>query len=140
MPSDSNRRVAAVVAALTLAYAVLITTELLLGLVAAGLLGVVVLFGNAIARDLDHRRWVAVNGLAVATLVALVVVGSAPLAGVAVGALVVLLGWVTAPRGPVARAVRWVRNLRADVRAIRRSVEADGDGGTDADPGSGADD
>jgi MFS family permease len=127
---QSRRPLAAVVALLVLAYAVLIAAEILLGLVAAGLLGLVVYARAAIVRDMDYNRILAVGAIALVAAGYLTVIGGRPLLGVTLGALVVLVGWLTAPRGPVARAARWVRDAREDVRVVRETVTDDGDGPT----------
>ena len=123
MPSNTGRAVAAVAAAVVLAYATLVATELLLGILAAGVLVLVVYAGDAIARDMDRTRTLVVGVLAVAAFGYFVVVGGSLLLGVLLGALVVLVGWVTAPRGPLARLARWIRDAREDLRVVRAAVE-----------------
>jgi MFS family permease len=126
VPSTRTRSLAAAAVAVVLAYALLVTARVLLGLIAAALFGTLVLFGDRIARDVDRRRRRIVGLVAAGLFVGVTVVTASPLPGLIAASLFGLGGWLLAPRGPVARLIRWLRGARDDLRAIRAAVEDEG--------------
>ncbi len=126
MPSARTRPLAALAVAVVLAYALVIAGQILLGLIAATLLGTLVLFADRIARDMDRRRRLVVGLLAAGLFGGVTVATASPLPGLIAASLLALGGWLLAPRGPIARLVRWLRGARDDLRAIRAAT-ADGE-------------
>jgi MFS family permease len=126
VPSTRTRSVAALAVAVVLAYALVVAAQILLGLIAATLLGTLVLFADRIARDLGRRRGLVVALLAAGLFGGVTVAAASPLPGLIVAGLLALGAWLLAPRGPVARLVRWLRAAREDLRAIRAAT-ADGE-------------
>jgi hypothetical protein len=132
MPSTERawQAAGAVVTALVLAYAALVSGQLLLGLLTAGLAYLAAwTLGRVGPRTVVARMgrpWAAVTGLlALAPLGYGAVVVGAPLLGLFVALLVAHAAWLVAPDGPLVRAVRWVLAARADLRAIREAVEGE---------------
>jgi MFS family permease len=131
MSSTERRwRTAGLVAAgLVLVYSVLITAAVLLGLLTAAL---TYLFGWTVGRNgprghverMGRRRSLLAAGVGVATVAYAVVVGR-PLLGLSLALLGWALAWLTAPDGPLARLVRWVRAAREDLRTVRDAVVDD---------------
>jgi MFS family permease len=122
VPSTRTRPVAALAVAVVLAYALVVAAQILLGAIAAALLGTLVLFADRIARDLDRRRRLVVALLAVGLFGGVTVAAASPLPGLIAASLLALGAWLLAPRGPIARLVRWLRDARDDLRAIRAAT------------------
>lgn len=129
MPSTARRwrTVGAVVAVLALVYALLIAGQILLGVIAAGLvygtaLLVSVASPDGVVADMGEAR-AAVTGLVCAGVVgyALVIAGTL-LLGLFAAVLVFLGSWLTAPNGPLGRFVRWVLDARDDLHDVSEAV------------------
>ena len=131
MPSTQRTAsVGVVVAALVLAYALLVAGQILLGVLVAGAVYGTALLVSVASRDgvvaEMGRLRAAVTGVLVVGIVAygIVIVGQI-LLSLFLAALVFLLSWLTAPDGPLVRLVRWVLAARDDLRTIRDRLTDD---------------
>ncbi|MFB6080599.1 MAG: hypothetical protein ABEJ81_06345 [Haloferacaceae archaeon] len=131
MPSTRARLATGLVVLSIIAYATLIAAELLLGALAAGLAWLLAWVparrgvGRFVAETGSTRARI-VGALALLALAYAVVVATRPLVGLLLAETLVLVAWTTGPRGPLVRAAAWLREARADLRAIRAAVDADG--------------
>jgi hypothetical protein len=129
MPSNAWKVGSAIAVLAVAVYSVFVAAELLLGALTTAL---VYLLARVVGRDgLDgffvasgRRRAAVAGAFALATVAYGTLVGRL-LVGVVVGSTVLLAVWLTGPAGPLARGYRWLREARADLRAVRRAVEAD---------------
>jgi len=108
MPSTRWTRASTAIAALVLAYAVVVAQRALLG---ALLAAVVYLLAWLIDRlspghplgDMSRTRTLAAGAVALAVVAYSVLIAANLLLGVATAVTVVVVAWVTSPYGPVAR-------------------------------------
>jgi len=109
MPSNTNRRLGALLlAAIVLAYAIVIADAVLFGVVVAALIYLLAWLidrastGNPL-NDMSRERRLVTGGVVLVVLAYSIVIAASLLLGVLVAAVVVLVSWVTSPIGPVAR-------------------------------------
>jgi hypothetical protein len=129
MPSPQRtwRVAGAVVAVAALVYALVIAGQILLGVVAAGLvygtaLLVSVTSPDGVVADMGRTRAAVTALVAVGVVAYAVVIASTLLLGLLAAFLVFLGSWLTAPNGPLARLVRWLLAAREDLRTVRDAV------------------
>lgn len=130
MPSPQRtwRLGGAVVAVVTLVYALVIAGQILLGVIAAGLVyGTAVLVSVAspdgVVADMGEARAAATGLLAVGITAYALVVASNLLLGLFAAVLVFLGSWLTAPNGPLVRLARWLLAARDDLREVKQAME-----------------
>lgn len=130
MPSPRWRVAGSLLAVLVLAYSVVIAGDVLLGVLAAGLVYllcwlVALVSPERVLADMGSTRAGVALVIAVLVLAYAFVIATQILLGVVVATVVVFVAWLTAPNGPVVRTVRWVRSVREDLHAVRAVAEAD---------------
>jgi hypothetical protein len=130
MPSTEStwRAVGAAGVLLTYLYALVVSAQILLGTLVAALWYLLAWT----VRRVGPREMLARTGRRRAAAVGVVALAAGaygaaglgdPLVGALFALLVVALGWLTAPDGPLVRLVRWVLDARDDLRAVREAVE-----------------
>jgi predicted PurR-regulated permease PerM len=108
MPSTYWDRVGVVLAALIVAYAVVVAQNVLLGIFLAAVLYLVTWLvvrvspGNPLD-DVTRERRLATGAVVLVVLAYAVVIAGSILLGILVAATVALVAWLTSPVGPVAR-------------------------------------
>jgi len=108
MPSTYWDRVGVVLAALIVAYAVVVAQNVLLGTFLAAVLYLIAWLvarvspGNPLD-DVTRERRLATGAVVLAVFAYSVVVAGSVLLGILVAATVALVAWLTSPIGPVAR-------------------------------------
>lgn len=129
MPSVERplRTAGAVLAVLTLVYALAIAGQILLGVIVAGMVyGTAFLVSAAssdgVVAEMGRPRAVVTGVVAVGVVAYSLVVVGRVLLGLFVAIFAVLLSWLTAPSGPLARFIRWLLAARDDLREVRDAV------------------